>query len=142
MNRREALVTIAAAASASAQPSAPIARLAEIIIPRTDTPGAIDAGVPAYIERRMKANPRLAAQITEGLATFDFDNIDATTPFFKLFKGLVVDGYYTSKAGLAQELGWHGNTFLSEFKGCDHPEHQAPHLATDHRPLATSQGDA
>jgi hypothetical protein len=39
-------------------------------------------------------------------------------------KGLTVDGYYTSEAGLKQELGWHGNTFLTEFKGCDHPEHQ------------------
>ena len=45
-------------------------------------------------------------------------------PFFTTMKGLTVDGYYTSEAGLKQELGWHGNTFLTEFKGCDHPEHQ------------------
>ena len=41
-----------------------------------------------------------------------------------MMKGLTVDGYYTSQAGLTQELGWHGNTFLTEFKGCTHPEHQ------------------
>ena len=45
-------------------------------------------------------------------------------PFFRLVKGMTVDGYYTSQEGLAGELGWHGNTFLSEFKGCTHPEHQ------------------
>ena len=46
------------------------------------------------------------------------------TPFFRAMKGLTVDGYYTSEAGLTQELGWHGNSFLPEFKGCTHPEHQ------------------
>jgi hypothetical protein len=26
---------------------------------------------------------------------------------------------------LKTELGWHGNTFLAEFPGCDHPEHHS-----------------
>jgi hypothetical protein len=43
--------------------------------------------------------------------------------FFTLVKDLTVDGYYTSKEGLTQELGWQGNTFVAEFKGCAHPEH-------------------
>jgi hypothetical protein len=46
-------------------------------------------------------------------------------PFVRMIKGMTIDGYYTSQEGLVQELGWHGNTFLTEFKGCTHPEHQA-----------------
>jgi Gluconate 2-dehydrogenase subunit 3 len=45
--------------------------------------------------------------------------------FFRLIKDLTIDGYYSSRSGLVEELGWHGNTFLSEFKGCTHPEHQS-----------------
>ncbi len=48
----------------------------------------------------------------------------AKAPFFKQLKDLTVDGYYTSKEGLAGELGWHGYTALAEFKGCTHEEHQ------------------
>jgi hypothetical protein len=45
--------------------------------------------------------------------------------FFALAKQLTVDGYYRSEAGLVQELGFQGRTFLAEFKGCTHPEHQS-----------------
>jgi hypothetical protein len=34
-----------------------------------------------------------------------------------MVKGHVGGRYYSSKEGLAEELGWHGNTFLAEFKG-------------------------
>jgi hypothetical protein len=44
--------------------------------------------------------------------------------FFKAIKNLTIDGYYTSKIGIHQELGYKGNTFVKEFKGCTHPEHQ------------------
>ena len=45
--------------------------------------------------------------------------------FIKLAKDLTIEGYYTSKPGLTVELGWNANTFLAEFQGCTHPEHQA-----------------
>lgn len=129
-----------------------VAKLVDAIIPRTDTPGALDAGVPAFIDRRLNANSRLVQRFRDGMKLLDADakskfaaafpalneaqqielltpiSVDSSTPlggFFKLMKDLTIDGYYTSKAGLTQELGWHGNTFLSEFKGCTHPEHQA-----------------
>lgn len=129
-----------------------MAALVDTIIPRTDTPGASDAGVPAFIDRRLRSNPTLTARLREGMAALDAearDKFEAEFPvltseqrialltpidadpasrlggFFRQVKTLTVDGYYTSKEGLTQELGWHGNTYLTEFKGCTHPEHQS-----------------
>jgi gluconate 2-dehydrogenase gamma chain len=153
--RRDALVTIAALAAASGVEAQTtflspaeldwLKALVDVIIPRTDTPGASDAGVPVFIDRRLAGNPRMTETFRSGMKALDeasqakfgaaFPAVTAEQqvelltsrqddPFFRLVKGLTVDGYYTSEAGLKQELGWHGNTFLTEFKGCEHPEHQ------------------
>jgi gluconate 2-dehydrogenase gamma chain len=153
--RREVLVTIAALAApspAEGQPAflaAPelecLKALVDAIIPRTDTPGASDAGVPAAIDRRLAASPQLAERFRSGIKALDADarsrfgaafsaltgqqQVELLKPrgedaFFRMVKDMTVEGYYTSKEGLAEELGWHGNTFLTEFKGCTHPEHQ------------------
>ena len=162
--RREALVTIAALSAAvsgtaqapagifAAPERASVTALVDAIIPRTDTPGASDAGVVQFIERRLAASAPLIERFRSGVALLESEakqkfgstfaalapaqqtelltpvSKDVSTPlgaFFKLAKDLTVDGYYTSKEGLTQELGWHGNTFLTEFKGCTHPEHQS-----------------
>jgi hypothetical protein len=166
--RRDALIMIAAAPALGAQsphqhatePVPPpaayrpktltasemdlVARLSDLIIPRTDTPGASDAGVPEFIDRRLTATPSLAADFRHGLSQLppgfaqlpndrqvailtDMSSVPDSAPgrFFRLLKEITIDGYYSSQAGLTQELGWHGNTFLSEFKGCTHPEHQS-----------------
>jgi hypothetical protein len=44
--------------------------------------------------------------------------------FFKTIKNITIDGYYTSRIGIHDELKYKGNTYLREFKGCTHPEHQ------------------
>lgn len=44
--------------------------------------------------------------------------------FFRAIKNLTIDGYYTSEIGIKKELEYKGNTYLKEFKGCTHPEHQ------------------
>jgi hypothetical protein len=44
--------------------------------------------------------------------------------FFRTIKSATIDGYYTSKIGIHQELKYQGNTYLKEFVGCTHPEHQ------------------
>jgi hypothetical protein len=43
--------------------------------------------------------------------------------FFILLKQATVDGYYSSKIGIHDELEYQGNTALPEFTGCTHPEH-------------------
>ena len=42
--------------------------------------------------------------------------------FFRLVKNLTADGYYTSRAGLIEELGYSGNTALARFPNCTIPE--------------------
>ena len=44
--------------------------------------------------------------------------------FFRTIKYATADGYYTSEIGIHRELHYKGNTYLKEFTGCTHPEHQ------------------
>ena len=44
--------------------------------------------------------------------------------FYRLVKEMTVDGFYSSRVGLVDVLEYQGRTFLSEFPGCTHPEHQ------------------
>ena len=43
--------------------------------------------------------------------------------FFKELKDRTIVGYYTSEAGMFEELDYQGNDFLNSFPGCTHPEH-------------------
>lgn len=45
--------------------------------------------------------------------------------FFRTVKYATVDGYYTSEIGIHKELHYKGNSYLKEFTGCTHPEHQS-----------------
>lgn len=121
-----------------------VSRLADLIIPPTDTPGAVAAGVPEYIDYVVHTNPEHQAPMREGLKQFigltEQQQIDLLTPlsaaadredlsvpgarFFRMLKSLTADGYYTSQIGLVQELGYKGNTALPSFPGCTHPEHR------------------
>ena len=40
--------------------------------------------------------------------------------FFRVIKALTADGYYTSKIGLLEELGYKGNTVMQSFPDCVH----------------------
>jgi len=44
--------------------------------------------------------------------------------FYALVKDMTVEGFYTSRVGLIDALGYKGLAILSEFPGCTHPEHQ------------------
>ena len=133
-----------------------VSRIADLIIPETDTPGAIGAGVPDYIDLLVARNTDHQQLIADGLRWLDnesertagrnFMALDEaqqlsileplceqtervatekeTRPrnveFFRVMKALTADGYYTSKIGLMEELGYKGNTVMQSFPGCVH----------------------
>ncbi len=128
-----------------------ISRIADLIIPATDTPGAVDAGVPAYIDMVVRTNSQHQAVFRAGVALMNEQSggdfltlpedrqIELLTPlsdavdrgdfsgpgekFFRAMKSMTADGYYTSKAGMSVELGFHGGTVLAAYPTCEVPEH-------------------
>ena len=106
--------------------------LSERVLPTTDTPGAIAAGVPAYIEKLLAdwAAPADRVPILAGLDAIEArslkdykvagakataaqqdalltlamnDQIPSGGVLFEAFRQLVVTGYYTSEIGMTQE---------------------------------------
>lgn len=129
-----------------------ISKVADLIIPETDTPGAVGAGVPAYIDLVISRNTDQQSVMADGLRWLDeeanrlaqkkFVDLDESqqlsilqplcdafdahetsarnVQFFALMKSLTADGYYTSKIGLLQELGYTGDTAMAAFPDCVH----------------------
>jgi len=106
--------------------------LSERVLPTTDTPGAIAAGVPAYIEKLLAdwSYPAERVPIIAGLDAIEAksmadyrvstaratpaqqdalltlamnDQIAGGKTFFEAFRQLVIAGYYTSEIGMTQE---------------------------------------
>jgi gluconate 2-dehydrogenase gamma chain len=106
--------------------------LSERVMPTTDTPGAITAGVPAFIEKlladwslpedrkpiiagldaiekRSQADYKVAGakatpQQQDALLTLAMeDKLPGGKDFFEKFRQLVVTGYFTSEVGITQE---------------------------------------
>ncbi|MDZ4375561.1 MAG: gluconate 2-dehydrogenase subunit 3 family protein [Phenylobacterium sp.] len=116
--------------------------LAELIVPRTDTPGARDAGVPAYVDRTI-AGYCTAGEAAEFRAMLDRLEADARTihgagfatltvaqqtaiaskydtgqklsPFGRL-KEVVLVGYFTSEPGATLAVRY--DPIPGDYKGC------------------------
>ena len=73
----------------------------------------------AITDKKPPARPAVAVR-----APVEKGDPDLPVRFFRLVKNLTADGYYTSRVGLLQELGYAGNTVLGKFPACPSiPEH-------------------
>lgn len=125
-----------------------LALLVDEIIPKTDTPGAVEAGVPGYIDLIVSTNRTHQTLYREALALFerqgyrtiakderrkrlealcdaaDHDRLNTLAErFFKVLKNMTCDGYYTSRPGMTFELGFSGPAVLAQYPNCEIPEH-------------------
>jgi len=105
---------------------AQVAALAEAIIPKTDTPGAIEAGVPGWIEVIVKDcfTPLNQTVITDGLAEITMrcakehgKSIAELEPAAQVaFLTMVDSETKAAKLALIEEGREVSNTFLEQFK--------------------------
>jgi gluconate 2-dehydrogenase gamma chain len=127
-----------------------LSRLADLIIPETETPGASGAGVPEYIDYVVARTGWQQSLMADGLRWLDEESERGSgkkfialteaqqlalveplceladksegnarnVQFFALVKALTMDGYYTSRVGLIEELGYKGNMAVAGFAEC------------------------
>ena len=62
-----------------------------------------------------------AVSARDGADAADGEGIE----FFEAIKRLTITGYYTSEAGMLEQLGDDGTLYFSDIEGCTHPEHRA-----------------
>lgn len=119
--------------SLSAEHFALLEQVCEVIIPTTDTPGAIVAGVPVFVRQMVEewASDASRAEVSgvleaveklawgrfgaafvelaperrfEVITDFDTQSMARKDPAYRKFKHLVLIGYYQSEVGATQEL--------------------------------------
>jgi hypothetical protein len=56
----------------------------------------------------------------------EFEPATDNETFFILLKAAVTEGFYTSKEGIVNELGYKGMAFVLDFQGCSHASHHVP----------------
>ena len=124
----------------------------EILIPTDDTPGAREARCAHYIDFVLQASAEYAPQMQKqwreamsALKASGFHVADAngraalveamsrperersaTHPAFaayRLIKQQNTFAFYTSRAGMIENLNYLGNSYNATFPACNHPEH-------------------
>lgn len=118
----------------------------EKIIPADEhSPGAHEAQVALFADLMVATSPqdvkedwrgglRLLAEELERSSLDDWlaqsaanerDPVTVLDLFFVKLKQMTVDGYYTSRIGIHQDSRYQGNTYLRQFQGCTHAEHES-----------------
>jgi hypothetical protein len=107
----------------SKQEFAVVSKLADGLIPATDTPGAIAAGVPMYLDALMadwasaetqEAHHNIVAVVEQELVATSLEELDAAAfgerrdelGGYRQLKNLISNAYYVSEPGAALEIGW------------------------------------
>lgn len=118
----------------SEREAALVARISDLVIPRTDTPGALDVNVPGFLDALMvdwanaqtKRNRRIelgelerllgdefisaplpeAEQLLASLDTAAFTGRAARYGGYRSLKALITQAYFASEAGALQEQRW------------------------------------
>jgi hypothetical protein len=122
------------------------------LIPSDDTPGAREAYVPQFIDFVVHAAAEYAPDMQqhwraameylqserfstlseeqrvaflERISEPEHDPAKQHPGFihYRLIKDMTVHAFYTSRVGLIDELRYQGLAYLTEFPGCNHPEH-------------------
>jgi len=100
-----------------------VSTLSDALIPTTDTPGAIDAGVPAYIDALMddwasvetqEEHRRVVAAVKKELAITSLEDLDVAAfgerreelGAYRALKNLIASVYYVTEPGATLEVGW------------------------------------
>jgi hypothetical protein len=116
-------------------------RFTDLLIPADDTPGARDAQAAQFIDFLIFSAHEYAPEMqTEWKATIGWFNgkelntelmTEISQPghdghdVFQTMKQLTVYAYYTSRAGLIDDLQYKGVAYLTAFPPCTHPEHRS-----------------
>jgi hypothetical protein len=123
-----------------------------LLIPTDDTPGAREAHVTAFIDFVVNAAAEYAPEMQNDWRTAmdwlrarhfaelpadeqlsllqrisegedDTANRQEGFSVYRIIKEMTVHAFYTSRIGLIDELEYKGLAYLTEFPGCNHPEH-------------------